>query len=233
MRNIILFILLTISGFSYAQISINFNTKTGKLSGFFVKNETGLFAVSRPGHLSYVVLGNVSDKDSIQLIKTINGTAIYAKQLIEINYPTEYYIDEDIKALPISINGYKFTYYNDYYETDYIKGKIKSIGKIRLAYYSDYYLNDKIKGNIKKIGSTTIEYSTNTIQEDILGEITKIGSISISYNNNPRNKKLNGKISKIGKLNIEYFNDYYDDTHNGAFKKIIGNDNRFKLLTNY
>ena len=233
MKNYILIILLGITNLSFAQTSINYNTKTGKLNGFFVKNEVGLFATSSSGHLDYIVLGDVDIMDSVILIASINDTEIYATQLTEISYPTDYFLADELKELPSNINGYSIVYYTDYYDSEYLKGKIKSIGGITLQYYSDYFLNENIKGNIKYIGNMGVTYASNYFQEDILGEITQIGHVEISYNYNSFQKNLHGKIATIGKVRFDYFNDYYNDTHNGELNRITGFDNRFELLTDY
>ncbi len=237
-------ILIAITNIFSQKLIINYSTSTNKIRNAFVNTEVGIFKISNSGKLQSVIIGD-SNENTFDIIDyfelrnrrekvKIAGTKIYVKNLISIDYNTDYYSNEISKDLPIEINGYKMKYYDSFYDNDLVKGKIKSIGTVKIEYYTDYYLNKKIRGKIKSIGDVVIKYSDLYTNKEILGELVQIGDIKIKYYTNEYFKDyLNFKIKSIGNYHINYFDETLNTSHNGKFKNISGIDSRFIIISDY
>jgi len=241
----LIILLLTFYSISSSQvIVINYDTHKSNIKNLYINTEAGIFKISDTGKLQSIIIGNYDENyfDIIDYFELRNKraklqiaeTKIYIKNLISINYPTEYYANQISKSSPNEINGYQLKYYDSYYDNELVKTKIKSIGDVKIEYYTDYYLNKQIIGKIKSIGKVLISYSDTYYDKDIIGNFKEIGNINIEYYTNEHYKDfLNNKIKSIGNLQINYFDQALNTEHNGEFKNISGSDSRFIMVNDY
>ncbi len=125
-------------------------------------------------------------------------------------------INQDGSDFQFTLNTYEYKRKNDY---DYTDPALDFIGRNSTVEYYTNTFDENLKDRVKTINSLNISYFDRFNMYNS-GKIKNIGNISFEYYDTFDWGKLEGKIKKIGPYKIEYYDRFASKELEGKIKSI-------------